>query len=158
MKKINVFDLDGTLADSTHRYRLIDNEKRIDLPHWRENSTPLKIIADKPIQDMIKKYNDSLSDPHAITVIATARIFDHASMVWLLENTDGRPDHISSRIDEDDQRSGNSIKGEFIKALRSTLGIFHAVFFTDDNINYLRQFKITIPDATVIYKPSDQGY
>ena len=157
-KNIYVFDLDGTLADSLHRYKLQKGENKIDLQHWRQNSTPDQIAKDQPIHDMISLYNQAWRDPDTITVIATARIFCDSSHAWVLKHLAGFPDHISSRQGDHDHRSGNALKGEFINTLRSVLSGIGAIFFFDDNKDYLKQFKESVPDSRVFYIPSDQGF
>ena len=44
IKKIKIYDLDGTLLDSSHRYRAVGG--KIDLAHWRENDTPAMVMKD----------------------------------------------------------------------------------------------------------------
>ena len=43
---IYIFDLDGTVIDSSHRQLALPNGD-IDLTHWRENSTKEKISSYK---------------------------------------------------------------------------------------------------------------
>ena len=45
--EIHIFDLDGCVIDSLHRYKTLNDENiRIDLEHWIENYTPEKISQD----------------------------------------------------------------------------------------------------------------
>lgn len=69
---IFVFDLDGTIIDTSHRYRDLPCGK-IDLDYWFANSTPELIARDKllPIADVLRtRYGEG----HEI-VICTARDF-----------------------------------------------------------------------------------
>ena len=43
---IYIFDLDGTVIDSSHRQLALPNGD-IDLTHWKENSTKEKIFKDE---------------------------------------------------------------------------------------------------------------
>ena len=44
--KIRIYDLDGTIIDSSHRARHDQNGK-LDLDHWKENNTKEKIFQDE---------------------------------------------------------------------------------------------------------------
>ncbi len=44
--KIRIYDLDGTIIDSSHRARHDENGK-LDLDHWKENNTKEKIFQDE---------------------------------------------------------------------------------------------------------------
>ena len=52
-KKIHVYDLDGVLVDTSHRYRTDANGKT-DMLYWGANHTAEKIALDK-ILPMAKK-------------------------------------------------------------------------------------------------------
>lgn len=69
---IFIFDLDGTVIDTSHRYRDLPCGK-IDLDYWFANSTPEMIAKDTllPIADVWKRYH---SEGHTI-VVCTARSF-----------------------------------------------------------------------------------
>ena len=45
IKNITIFDLDGTIIDSSHRQATLA-DGTLNLPAWIENSTPEKIFAD----------------------------------------------------------------------------------------------------------------
>ena len=163
INSIYVTDFDGVLCSSVHRYKLTQTAKgekpRIDLPHWRRNSTPAMIERDTPIAYQIARYNAAVACKNTLVVIATARIFCRASLNWCIRHLDGMPDYISSRQGENDHRPSNDLKGEFVKRLLlEQPHIIKIVTFTDDNTAYLRAFKASIPRATVIYQPSNQGH
>lgn len=67
-----IFDLDGTVVDTSHRYRNLPNG-HIDLEYWFANSIPEKIAQDAllPLADSMRKMYDA---GHHI-VICTARDF-----------------------------------------------------------------------------------
>ena len=44
--KIRIYDLDGTIIDSSHRARHDQNGK-LDLDHWKENNTKENIFQDE---------------------------------------------------------------------------------------------------------------
>ena len=43
--RIVIYDLDGTIIDSTHRIKLHENGS-LDLEHWKQNSTKEQIFKD----------------------------------------------------------------------------------------------------------------
>ena len=69
--KVEIFDCDGVLVDSSHRYRNLPNGS-IDLNYWIANNTPDNVAKDTLLPH-INRYRDSLKDAKAYTVIATAR-------------------------------------------------------------------------------------
>lgn len=158
ISKIAVFDLDGTLANSEARFRLGTNGN-IDLQHWRDNSTPSMIAKDLPIALQIQKYKAAIACKNTLVIIATARVFCYASYNWCIKHLGTMPDLLSHRFNDNDHRPSNDIKGEYVKnILLKNKGIIKSVTFTDDNKEYLRAFKRSIPKATVIYHPSNQGH
>lgn len=83
IKNISIFDLDGTVIDSTHR-QATKPDGTLNLDHWFENATPEKIAEDKvlPLADQIRKR------VHAgdYVVICTARTMSFADFEFLFEN------------------------------------------------------------------------
>lgn len=69
---IIIFDLDGTVIDTSHRYRN-KPDGTIDLDYWFANSTPEMIARDKllPLANAWRRY---YADNHTI-VVCTARDF-----------------------------------------------------------------------------------
>lgn len=80
---INIFDLDGTLIDSSHR-QLTDDTGSLDLEHWRENSTPVKIMEDSltPLGEDIAAYlqgmRQSRQESERLHIACTARVMSDA--------------------------------------------------------------------------------
>lgn len=68
--KIRIYDLDGTIIDSSHRAKYDDNGI-LDLDHWRENNTKENIFKD----DLLPMYWQLVSDYKAgdIIILCTAR-------------------------------------------------------------------------------------
>ena len=76
MKRVQVYDMDGTIVDSLHRYRTIknlDGTERIDLEYWRANE--YRAMQDKllPLADQYKR---DLLCPNTYVIIATARVIN----------------------------------------------------------------------------------
>lgn len=70
---IIIFDLDGTVIDTSHRYRN-GPDGHIDLDFWFANSTPEMIAKDKllPLADVWRQFH---SEGHTI-VVCTARSWE----------------------------------------------------------------------------------
>jgi len=156
MKKyLTVFDLDGTLLSSQHRYRTDKTGLKIDLQHWRDNSTPEKIALDSllPLAQLYKKL---LKDKNCIVAIATARVVCGASLKSI-KTLLGMPDLILSRNGDNDTRGGAYFKIEAARLLQIK-NDFEEVYFYDDNMQYLADFKSAYPTAKTTHIPSKQGH
>ncbi len=68
-KRIHVYDLDGTLVDSSHRYRNKANGK-IDLDYWLQNLD--RCVYDSPLP-LAEQYKADIADPETYVVICTMR-------------------------------------------------------------------------------------
>lgn len=75
-----IFDLDGTVIDSTHR-QATKADGSLDLEHWIENNTAEKIMGDSllPLADTMR----ALAAAGHTIVICTARAIQHADKVFL---------------------------------------------------------------------------
>lgn len=157
MKRVRIFDMDGTIVCSRHRYRTVRDTagiERIDLGYWRENEH--KAMGDS-LLPLHEEYKKDLACPDTFVVIATARIMRGPDWQFVRE-TVGMPDHFISRA-EGDSRSGGLLKVLGLKklfALKQFHGVRDVVFF-EDNVNYLKSvcghfgFK-------GVYIPSEQGH
>jgi len=101
---IMIFDLDGTVICTKHRYRNIPGTNTIDLDYWIENSTAEKIALDSllPLADVWKRYRD---EGHTI-VVCTARVMGEHDIAFLANN-DLIYDHLLSRPLGDMSRDGD---------------------------------------------------
>lgn len=156
MKKVRIYDMDGTIVDSSHRYRTIigaDNVERIDLEYWRANEYRAMQDGLLPLAD---QYMADLKDPETYTIIATARVMGAADWQFVNEIL-GKPDYFISRA-AGDTRSGAKLK---ILGLQKFFNLrqFRAAdaVFYEDNISYLKavcdHFNIR-----GVYIPSVQGH
>jgi len=71
MEKIHIYDMDGVLVDTSHRYRNLPNGS-IDLDYWLTNNTPEKVAQDT-LLPLAKQYKADLLNPAIYVVICTAR-------------------------------------------------------------------------------------
>ena len=121
MKRIAIYDMDGTIVCSMHRYRtIVDNGiERIDLDYWRANEYR---ALDDSLLPLAEQYKNDLDDPHCIVVIATARILRNADRAFIYSRL-GTPDHIVSR-NENDNRSGATLKIDVLIGVTLAVGVF----------------------------------
>ena len=156
INRVAIYDMDGTIVDSSHRYRTIigaDNIERIDLQYWRDNEYRAMDDGLLPLAD---QYMEDNSTDGVYTIIATARVMGDADWRFVNEIL-GKPDYFISRA-KGDTRSGSLLK---INGLQKFFNLkqFHiadAVFY-EDNISYLKavcdHFQIR-----GVYIPSKQGH
>lgn len=142
MKKIHIWDLDGTIIDSSHRIQY-DEGGKLDIRYWIENSTPQKIRQDK-LMPHSEHYLASLEDENVITVIATARamtIFDIAYINDFL----GKPDYFVYRL-EGDSRPDYEVKNEGLEKIIDKNNDVERVVFWDDNLTNIKKVNNMIYD------------
>ena len=152
MKQIRIYDMDGTIVCSLHRYKTIDN--KIDLQYWRDNEYR---AGDDSLLPLAEQYKMDLADKDTFVIIATARILREADNHFI-NTVLGKPDYIISRKDND-SRSGGLLKVLGLKKLFS-LKQFHKVkdiIFYEDNTSYLKAV-CDYFNITGVYIPSKQGH
>ena len=154
IKTIHVFDMDGTIVNSEHRYKLKDG--KIDLAHWIENCTPAKIDQDTLLPHSAL-YKALLKDPTAYVVIATARFMQLADYKYVKEKL-GMPDKIICRNAKNNHLKGAELKIKGLQYLNNLLQFKNAVrYFYEDNKEYLYPVAHFLK-AQAIFVPSEQGY
>ena len=82
IKKIHVYDLDGVLVDTSHRYRNLPNGS-IDAEYWVANHTEEKIKKDK-LLPLAKQYLSDCLNPEIYTIICTGRAMDSTDIAWII--------------------------------------------------------------------------
>jgi len=156
IKHFAIYGLDGTLVDSSHRYRTVTDTAgitRIDLPYWRGNEHR---AGDDSLLPLAAQYRRDLLDEYTYVIIATARTMNGPG--WrFVDQVLGKPDYLISRRAGDD-RSGGLLK---VLGLQKFFNLKNfrdaeAVFY-EDNAQYLR----TVCDhfrIRGVYIPSVQGH
>jgi phosphoglycolate phosphatase-like HAD superfamily hydrolase len=93
IKNISIFDLDGTIIDSSHR-QMVKSDGTLDLAKWFEIATPEKIFEDKvlPLAQQVRK-RQKAGD---FVMVCTARNMTDADFEFL-QNEGICPDKIVSR-------------------------------------------------------------
>jgi hypothetical protein len=154
--KLAIYDMDGTIVDSSHRYRTItdaDGITRIDLAHWRENEFR---AMDDGLLPLAAQYMADQADSSVYTIIATARVMRDPDYRFVREIL-GQPNYLISR-NPDENISGAALKIRgLVKFFNLTQFNTRDAVFYEDNIHYLKavcdRFQIR-----GVYIPSVQGH
>jgi hypothetical protein len=153
--RVSIYDMDGTIVCSLHRYRTIltDKGERIDLDYWRENEYR---AMDDGLLPLAESYRRDLADPSCYVIIATARVLRAADNEFI-RTVLGEPDYIISRKDGDNT-SGGKLKIAGLAKFFNLINFRDAEFtFYEDNADYLKavcdRFGIR-----GVYIPSRQGH
>ena len=155
IERVAIYDMDGTIVDSSHRYRTIidGNMERIDLQYWRENEYR---AMDDSLLPLFEQYRKDLADENCYVIIATARVMHDADWQFVREIL-GEPDYFISRKDGDSQ-SGKTLKIGGLAKFFNLQNFKNAdCVFYEDNVDYLKavcdRFNIR-----GVYIPSKQGH
>jgi len=156
IKTIHVFDMDGTIVSSEHRYRIVPETGKIDLAHWIENCKP-EMIEKDTLLPHAALYKALLKDPTAYVVIATARFMQDADFEYVKQNL-GMPDKIVCRHKKNNHMKGAEMKIKGLQFLNNLLQFKNAIrYFYEDNKEYLYPVAKHL-NAQAIFVPSEQGY
>ena len=114
LDRIHVYDLDGVLVDTSHRYRN-KPDGTIDLPYWFAMRTAKNIAADKPLP-LAKQYASDCKNPHIYTVICTSRAQDILDIRFIYDVL-GAPNKLIMRpvgnMDSDGPLKRRALQGLF---------------------------------------------
>ena len=151
IKRVAIYDMDGTIVCSLHRYKTIGD--KIDLEFWRANEFR---AMDDSLLPLSQQYRNDLVDENCYVIIATARVMHDADYRFVKEIL-GQPNHIISR-ESGDARSGGELKILGLKKFFNLKNFKNAEFiFYEDNATYLK----TVCDyfgIRGVYIPSKQGH
>ena len=132
-----IFDLDGTVIDSSHRQNTRPDGS-LDLAHWIENNTVEKILADS-LLPLAGKMRSVRSVKDTVAVI-TARVIQDADLAFLKRN-DLRFNYLFSRAQgntsPDDILKKRAILKLARKLQRSMNWMRKNTVFFDDNLEVL---------------------
>lgn len=153
IKRVEIYDMDGTIVDSTHRYRTMPCGTKIDLEYWRANEFR---AMDDSLLPLAEKYKADLQDPECYVIIATARVLNAPDMQFIRDVL-GMPNYIISRK-PDSAISGGTLKINGLKRFFNLRNFKDAVFtFYEDNTSYLKAVCDTF-NIRGVYIPSKQGH
>ena len=150
MRFVNVFDLDCTLIDSSHRINKSGKlEDGLDLDYWTDHSIPEFINKDKllPLVEVFKEFKKTGFSNIAVT----AREMTNADYEFLVAN-DLHFDMILHR--EDSQELDHVLKDRKLCDLFSTTDLKPFLAFDDkqDNLDIFKKFGFTCINALDINK------
>jgi hypothetical protein len=129
MPRYNIFDLDGTVIDSSHR-SVANADGSFCLAGWRANSTPEKIMQDK-LLPLANVWRDVWNAGN-IVVICTARVLQMADFTFL--RTHGLHfDRVLSREGENDNRPDALLKYDLLSGLNVDFHRVSNVFYEDND-------------------------
>ena len=141
MNRFKIWDLDGTVIDSSHRYSTLANGD-IDLPRWIADNTRANIEQDKllPLAELMKS-NYRQGD---IVIICTARVLGVWDHVYLADKGIKANFILSRAIG--DNRGDAELKRQKLFALFADLKVPFARWskastFYDDNLGVLAMAK-----------------
>ena len=130
-----IFDLDGTVIDSSHRQNTLPDGS-LDLAHWIENNTVEKILADS-LLPLAEKMREVRSDTVAVI---TARVIQDADLAFLRRN-DLKFDYLYSRAQgnntPDDLLKRRAVLRLAAKMNKSIAWMRKNTVFFDDNLAVL---------------------
>lgn len=155
IKKIHVYDMDGCIVDSSHRYRTMPCGTKIDLPYWIENEH--KTLEDT-LLPLAAQYQADVANPEIFTIIATARIWCNLTQAFA-ETVLGLPNFHIARRDRDDTRGGAALKITGVKRLLNLKQFckVEEIHVFEDNINYCKDVAEALGGVGHYY-PSVQGH
>ena len=117
IKRIHVYDIDGTLISSSHRYRTAKCGTKIDLKYWRSKDNSDHIYKDSFLPHMAQ-YKEDLKNPEIYVILATARACKPGDANYkYIQRRMGMPDKFVHRLGVEDRRGGAQLKIQAIKPL-----------------------------------------
>jgi len=154
INKIEIFDCDGVLVDSSHRYRNLPNGS-IDLDYWIANNTPDKVANDSLLPH-VSRYRDSLKNAEAYTIIATARLCRMHDLEYFRDRL-GFPQKLICRKDGDTRKDW-VLKAAGIRRLLNLRQFKNAaVTMWEDNPVTIENLKRLFPYWRFNFVESNQG-
>lgn len=151
---IDIFDCDGVLVDSSHRYRNLPTGS-IDLAYWIANNTPEKVMQDE-LLPTVADYRQSLNDSSRFTIVATARQCAAHDFDFFRSKL-GFPQHFIYRK-PGDTREDWKLKLAGIRPLLNLKQFRNrAVTLWEDNPVTIENFRRIFPHWNYRYIQSNQG-
>lgn len=84
VKKVNIWDLDGTVIDSAHRVLpCIKENGDLDLDKYKREACKHELIQQDRLMPLVELMRHSMSDPDTINYIVTARLLSKSDYYYL---------------------------------------------------------------------------
>lgn len=159
IKELHIFDMDGVLVDSSHRYRTRYCEEsdtvKIDLTFWKEYEFLYKFDKLLPHAEL---YQQLLLDPSSYVIISTSRTRDPVDWYDFLCQKLGVPDQLFWRPANSTKRAFDLKYGPIRRLLNLTsfanLDSIHVYEDNAENCCILAERLNAIPH----FVPSNQGH
>lgn len=157
IKYIKIFDIDGVLLSSLHRYatKTIKGKEKLDLDYWVENQ---HLCVNDSILPHAELYKKSIQTKNTFVIIATSRLLlsdDYMTIGKLL----GMPDGIVSRLHDEQDTQKMKIKG--IERIINDCNLHHVksdnIIMYEDNAKNLKSICDHF-QCLGVYVPSKQGH
>ena len=158
--KLAIYDMDGTIVCSQHRYKAVDN--KIDLQFWRENCTDEMIAKDSLLPHSEQFFKD-MDCINTVVGIATARAMEMGDANYkFIKKHLGMPDFLVHRKGESDTRKGVDLKNQGIIKNLGDLSDFESIRIYEDNHDYLQGMTEFCEKQNMsvypVFVKSNQGY
>jgi hypothetical protein len=153
--KTHIYDMDGTIVCSMHRYRtqFVNGKITIDFQHWLDNQHR---AAEDSLLPLAEQYKRDIKSKNIFVIIATARVLNEPDYQFILDRL-GSPDAIVSRS-EGDKTSGGLMKINGLKKVFNAANLWHTEKrFWEDNLKYLTTVCNTL-GIRGHYVKSNQGW
>lgn len=157
---IHIFDLDGTVIDSSHRFKGFKTKTgfKLDLDYWLKNCTKEAIFKDSflPLIDHVREL---IARPDKYVIFATARGCEEGDANYkFLEYHNLMPNKFIHRLGQADTRGGAELKIQAIKPLLNLRQFANVpVTVYEDNKTYLLKMCKAL-NAIPFYNLSNQGF
>ena len=161
IQTIHIFDFDGTLVDSSHRYRTDSSGQAIDLQYWIDNEHLAHL--DTPIKRVVKIFKDLCESVNDYALIATARIWCEGA-TRVCEQANIKPNSLVARNGRDDCRGGAELKIAHVNKLLNLKQFKNVkeICVYEDNLTYLKKiadyYYAKGFQVKGFYYPSNQGF
>lgn len=134
-KRIRVYDIDGVLVDTSHRYRTLPNGT-IDLQYWRDNQKREKIMLDT-LLPMSEQYIKDVGNDDVFVIICTSRQMIDADFEYINDRL-GKPNILISRPHGNNEPDGILKARQLHRVLSlDNLVKLPAIFFDDSPKNII---------------------
>ena len=133
IQRVHIYDLDGVLVDTSHRYRN-NPDGTIDLQHWFRMATPENIKKDR-ILPHAKQYARDNLNPETYVIICTSRVYNVVDIEFIIGHL-GAPDKLLMRPEHNCQ-ADNILKLQQLKRFLNLKQFqnIHTTFWDDNKKN-----------------------